>query len=278
MNRLSRKTSRYIPQEKNEPTVGIQTIFVRIRSVLNKTTFEILIFLILGGMIFYLVTSEQYFQITDIKILGLDTVATAHARDIVTTYLSQKKFGLHQLSYPFVNTDTLTDLLCKEIACDAITIQKKFPHTLLISVTEQQIRMRVVSSNGQALISQEGTLVRWIVTTSTNEVGGVPILFIDRPITTVQIHDSIIAPATTKLLMLAFNSIQTINHTPVTKIYLYDEPFEKVEFELEGGQVIILKLSGDLDIQIKKAHIAALKYPKAKSIDVRFSDKIFVSF
>lgn len=277
MNRLSRNTSRYIPNERHEAQHA--AFRLPLRRLFNKTAFELAVLgvVIIGGI--HVMGTHAYFQISDVKVSGLDTYASGQARSVIDVYLSRSWPGLKGNSYLAVKPNKLGTEIGQRLAIDTINVKKVFPHTLLVEAGEVRMRARVIALNGEAYVSQEGLLVRWYSTTSTAPaIQNVPTVIVDKVISSHNILEPVIDKGVIDSVLHIQRAAPTISNSPLRRIHLYDEPFDKVEIEFDRGLVVAAKLSGNMDVQLRKAEVSAAKYLNAKQIDVRFADKVFVQF
>lgn len=267
MNRFSKRTSHYIPQD--EATARTFKLLI------NKTTAELGgLFVVLVGLV-SLVSSHSYFSINDIKIDGLDAYAAEKARDVIDAQLNAN----YSRSYVFVSEKKILAALQQELALDTSTVEKKFPHTLRVRANEVPLRMRFVAPNGQAYVSDTGELVRWYSTTSTPQLlPNEPIIFVPQEITQRAVLQQVVDQKTLDNVRAIHLQASRISRARLTGILLSDTSTDRAELIFERSAKVITKQSADMTIQLRKAALAAEKYQNAKTIDVRFADKVFVTF
>ena len=239
---------------------------------LKKTWFELCALVALISCNMYVLLTHTYFKITDVRIQGLDAESSTLARSIVNEYVQTHR-------YPVLREINLAKELQKKLALDQLIIIKKFPHTLEITASEIPIRARIYTANGIASVSQLGEVVRWNATTSTeNYIDLIPKIKINITPDDHELGMNILDSQILKKILLMHERAAHMNSSRIRYISVMDNPFDRVELKFENELTLIAKLSGDAEPQLQKAFIAIQKYPKAREIDVRYTDKVFVSF
>lgn len=120
--------------------------------------------LVVGGIGFFLV-KHSYFQITSIEVQGNQRISTEEIQNITLNTLNQPllKF-IPQDSYWVVRPQVIQNALLHQLklaaAIDEITVQKKFPHTLRISLSERTPSMNWVAGETWYILDPEGVIVQ----------------------------------------------------------------------------------------------------------------------
>lgn len=245
----------------------------------NKTTLEVCVLSFLIGSIVVLAIRHPYFQITDIRVDGVDTYAATKVKTAIDNTLRTSFLGTRTDTYLLFQSTTLDKAIRTELAVDAVQIIQRFPHTLIIHASERPIAFKVVAPNGVALIGPDGTLVRWYEPGNVQEVRNMPY-------PTIEQHDDIgnktllatvIDSGTAKTLSTVVTAATHIRGAKLTQINLADET-KTASMQFDTGLVITVRLDADIDIQLQKAELSVEKYLNAKRIDARFGDKVFISF
>lgn len=251
-----------------------------IRMFLNKTTLELGVLGLLCGGAATLLVQHPYFQITDVKIEGLDSHAYAIAQKSVTEIQASSRAGVPANNYVLLQVSGLKKLLQDRIALDSLRVTKRFPHTLIVSAAERQTVFIVHAKNGVAYVASDGSLVRWYDGYTYAAEQSPQTNFI-KVITSAEIQshkllESVIAAETVKILTTIAHKAPTQLLGNIASMELTDAETLRVQFA--RGASLLLRMDGDIDIQIQKGELSAKKYPAAGQIDVRFADKVFISF
>lgn len=265
----------YWQQSTYRPTtVGSSRVSKLIR---QKYFWELIILFLLIGGSGELLLCHNFFKVHDVQIIGLDGRATDLARTTINTYLNSGWGGWRHNNYYLLDTQVLTNNLTRTIATDEISVTKIFPHTLRAQITELPIRAAVEFDNTIALVSADGEVVR-LATTSTAQARLVPWIYCGGFASSTAVRAQIISSERLQIAQQIFSLAAQINSPQVALIFLPNNDLERAELRLQSGKRVIFKPTADLNAQIKKAGAAAAKYPLAKSIDVRFADRAYVSF
>lgn len=236
----------------------------------------IILFLLIGGS-GELLFCHNFFKVHDVQITGLDGRATDLARTTINNYLTSGVWRWRHNNYYLLDPQVLTTNLAQTIATDQLTVKKIFPHTLHAQITELPIRAAVEFDNVIALVSADGELVR-LATTSTAQARLVPWIYCGGFASSTAVRTQIISAERLQIAQQIFALAAQINSPQINMIFLPDNDKERAELRLKSGKRLIFKPTADMNAQIKKAGVAAAKYPLAKSIDVRFADRAYVSF
>ncbi len=288
MNRFAKNSVRYKPTaEKISPRgapVGAQTIRSAqwaIRGLLKRGSLEFIIFILLSLGMLRICAVHSYFQLSDKKISGSDTETTVRIQHVLSDYLEGTTFGLRHSSFMFFKSSIVEAEIKKQVAIDSITIQKKFPHTLIISATEIPIAARVIAENGQALVSADGQVVRWYDTTSTLAAFiERPAIILGRPLAASE-HELLARVVEKRTVDLATRFERTAGsmvHDDLSAIALKPDDPQLLELHFVRGLVVLMTQDADYDVQFQKVQAASTKLVNPKRIDVRFGDKVFVSY
>ena len=250
-----------------------------IRMFLNKTTLELGVLGLLCGGAATLLIQHPYFQITDVKIEGLDSHAYAIAKKGVSEIQAAPRAGVPANNYVLLQVGGLKKLLQDRIALDSLQITKRFPHTLVVSAAERQTVFIVHAKNGVAYVAADGSLVRWYEA-GTYMADGQQSNFVkvisNSEIQSHKLLETVISDQTVHILTTVVQKAPKALLGDIVSVELVDAETLRVLFA--RGASIQLRMDADIDIQIQKAELSAKKYPAARHIDVRFADKVFISF
>lgn len=145
---------------------------------------------LLGGAlltIFILCYFHSYFTVRTLSFQGLERVSETKITEFTSNKISGKKLLVFKKNNYFsLNIQSLRESLEKEYSFENITVQKKFPHTLIVQVKEKPSAL--IYDNGQeyTLIGEHGEKLETLrvvtpeewqavtrVVTSTNTLGEV---------------------------------------------------------------------------------------------------------
>lgn len=226
-----------------------------------------------------LLARHTYFRITDIRVVGLDSYASDKVRSVIQDSMDETFFLFPRSTYFSVSRSHLQELLEQRAAFDSLLIEKKFPHKLIVTAAERQPQMQFEAPNGVADIGDRGDIIRWYPKGEINERAGLlPRLetydqLVDTKLGSIvvdsDVRTTIIASAKSAGALGAHSLVlaRDAGAGEASLILMYS-----------NGLELILRTHASSETQIAKAIVSYKKYPHAKKIDVRFSDKVFVSF
>ncbi len=248
------------------------------RQLISKTSAEIfLLALFIGGITIFSLR-HPYYQITDIRIDGVDTYAREHVEQALREAMNIQTFGVNSKNYLLFRPQELEKRIRASLVVDALSIEQRFPHTVVIHCTEREMALRVVADDGSAMIASDGQLVRWYATTTReSDIPNRPAIKISGSILSHKLGDSVLSTERASLLEQTFKIFENIQGHHIIDI-IYDTQSESGSIELDSGLVMVIRQDAHIETQFEKARLGLIKYPLAKKIDVRFGDKIFVSF
>lgn len=271
MNRVSRMyTYRATPERHKKFTLPV---WAHQRAIIEVI---LCIALFCGGVAILLF--HPFFHVTDIGLHGLDADASARAHGAIDTSLARTQFWIHLDTYFLVSPARIEQAVRAVVAVDDIHVEKKFPHTVIVTAHEIPVRALVVGKNGSALVSDDGRLVRWNVSTSTAQLGnGWLVLTTDAEITHTALLDQIVDST----LMHGVNAVRAVApeflHGSVQTVHIASDGSDRMDVVFERGMVMVCAWRSDMQLQIKKATAAVQQFNHATSVDVRFGDKVFLS-
>ncbi len=267
-----------VHHSRNEKSFGpSREMWQTIRMFLNKTTFELGILGIICGAAVVIIVQHPYFQITDIRIEGLDTYASEIARTSIDEVRSSSLYGLPRNNYVLLQVGTIEKLLQSRTVLDSVELVKRFPHTLVVRAAEREVAFVVVSPNGVAYIADDGTLVRWYQSDEQTDFGRYTVIKVAEKIQNHGLRESILDRETVARMNVIAGHASSLHRGSLGHISIEPES-ETVTLQFVGGVAVVLRLDADIEVQMQKARLSSVKFPAAKKIDVRFADKVFVTF
>lgn len=247
---------------------------------MNAWTFVKLIFLLaLISAQAALLANHEYFRLTDIRISGLDTYASARARDATHDALSKTILFFPRNTYVSISTSHIQKKIQAQLALDSIQVEKRFPHTIVVEASERQPLMQLIAKNGAADIGDHGDIIRWYPAGTTNErLGQAPRFEIPEMLQSTELGSVAVAPELFSAVQAGTAAAAKLGSA--TLVSARDTGAGEAELSLmySNKLEVILRTRANVETQIAKAIVSYKKYPQAKKIDVRFSDKVFVSF
>lgn len=267
-----------VHHSRNEKSFGpSRETWQTIRMFLNKTTFELGILGIICGTAVVIIVRHPYFQITDIRIEGLDTYASEIARASIDEVRSSSLYGLPRNNYVLLQVGAIEKLLQSRTVLDSVELVKRFPHTLVVRAAEREVAFVVVSPNGVAYIADDGTLVRWYAPNEQVDTARFITIKVAENIENHGLRESVLDRETVTRLNVISNHASSLHRGSLGYVSLEAES-ETATLEFVGGVAVVLRMDADIDVQMQKARLSSVKFPAAKKIDVRFADKVFVTF
>lgn len=250
-----------------------------IRMFLNKTTFELGILGAICGAAITIVVHHPYFQITDVHIEGLDSYAGEIAKRSVGEVQSASLYGVPANNYVLLQVNQIKKLLQARVVLDSVELTKRFPHTLIVHAAEREVAFLVVGPNGTAYIADDGTLVRWYNKEQVSEVDGTSFVTIKIP-QNIQNHDlrDVVLEKDIVQRMGVVASGAAALHRGALQFITIEPESQTVTLQFATDVAVTMRLDADIDVQMQKAKLSSVKFPTAKKIDVRFADKVFVTF
>lgn len=256
-----------------------QDIWRTIRMFLNKTTFELGILGAICGAAITIIIRHPYFQITDVRIEGLDTYAGEIAKRSVSEIQNDSLYGVPSNNYVLLQVGKLEKLLQGRVALDSIELTKRFPHTLIVHAVEREVAFLVLGSNGTAYIADDGTLVRWYDKQQDREIDrtNFVVLKISGDVQSRGLRDRVLDQSVVERMNIIADSARGLHRGTLESIIIESES-ETVTLQFSTNLAVTMRLDADIDVQMQKTKLSSVKFPTAKKIDVRFADKVFVTF
>ncbi len=250
-----------------------------VRMFLNKTTFELGVLGAICGAAATLVIHHPYFQITDVRIEGLDTYASEIARQTVSEVQFTRLLGVPTNNYVLLQVDSMQKLLQGRVVLDSIELTKRFPHTLVVHAAEREVAFVVVGPNGIAYIADDGSLVRWYGNDDKGRADQTShtVIKVSQDIQSHGLREIVLEQSIVQKMRMIATSAGGIHRGALSFITLETES-QTVTLQFATDVAITLRLDADIDVQMQKAKLSSNKFPTAKKIDVRFADKVFVTF
>ena len=250
-----------------------------IRMFLNKTTFELGILGAICGAAITIVIRHPYFQITDIRIEGLDTYAGEITKRTVNEVQNSSLYGVPSNNYVLLQVSKLEKLLQGRVALDSIELTKRFPHTLIVHAVEREVAFLVIGSNGTAYIADDGTLVRWYDKQQDSEIDltNFVVIKISGDVQSRGLRDKVLDQSVVQRMSIIADGARGLHRGVLESISLESES-ETATLQFSSNLAVTMRLDADIDVQMQKTKLSSDKFPTAKKIDVRFADKVFVTF
>jgi len=250
-----------------------------IRMFLNKTTFELGVLGAICGAAATLVIHHPYFQITDVRIEGLDTYAGEIARQSISEVQFSRVMGVPTNNYVLLQVAHIQKLLQARVVLDSVDLTKRFPHTLVVHAAEREVAFVVVAPNGTAYIADDGSVVRWYTKddSARADQANHVVISVSQDIQTHGLRESILDQSVVQKMNAISSVASTLHRGALSYITLALES-QTVSLQFATDVSVTLRLDADIDVQMQKAKLSSTKFPTAKKIDVRFADKVFVTF
>lgn len=208
--------------------------------------------------------------VTTIKISSVTQVPEDLVREAVSAELSRWS------RLPWVSTPPIEKKLIDRFNFKTVNIQKKYLHTLVVSVTERTPHAEWRSADRRFLIDQTGSKIREL-SVAEEIPSTLPIIFDDSLAETNQ--DQIITEnRLNSILQLPATIEKILNFSPVA-FHLASASSSSIKIVTSEGWQIYLDLDQNLASQLNKC-VAVLskvgdKRNKLQYIDVRFLDRVY---
>ena len=250
-----------------------------VRMFLNKTTFELGVLGAICGAAATIAVHHPYFQITDVRIEGLDSYASEIARQTVNEVQFSRLLGVPTNNYVLLRVDSMRKLLQSRVVLDGVELTKRFPHTLVVHAMEREVAFVVAAPNGTAYIADDGSVVRWYGKDDSSQADrkNRVIISVAQNIQTHGLRELVLDQTVVQKLNAIASMASTLHRGALSYITLALES-QTVTLQFASDVAVTLRLDADIDVQMQKAKLSSTKFPTAKKIDVRFADKVFVTF
>ncbi|OGH95226.1 MAG: hypothetical protein A2538_01325 [Candidatus Magasanikbacteria bacterium RIFOXYD2_FULL_41_14] len=276
----------------------------------NRRRFNlaILVILLLGWMA--LIIYLPFFQIKTVLYNGLDTIKLDEIQDVVNSYLNSRHW-LPTNNFFIARSKTLTKKINLAFSIETVNIQKIFPDTIEVNITEKISSVVYDSGTNYFLIDEKGLVIKQLNIPKIND----PMVVISSSSTTSTPAETDKISSSTLTHLPNFKEIKkTYGHYPIVynqlggneevgqtilkpEIILLILNISK-EFEQRGiGEIqyftvgnpsagltakinktpfeIFLSIYGDLENQINNIRIILQSHQPTEYIDVRYGERVF---
>ncbi|OGF31410.1 hypothetical protein A2533_01955 [Candidatus Falkowbacteria bacterium RIFOXYD2_FULL_35_9] len=241
---------------------------------LRKTVW-ILCLILIVGLVYFLLYSP-FFQLKEVRVVGLHQISRVNFEKIISNYQSSNKWFLFPRKNIFVfSQDELINTIGESYFLKTLDVDKLFPNEIEILVEENN--SFIIWHSGQQCIHLSDSAVA--VQNCEGLEGEDLIVIQDYQQIPVEIGQPVLDPAKMQQ-MLEFKSGLESKVKPTIFIYNYEGP-DSVKIETENGFNILVNLSANPSAQIQRLFYI-LEDDKIKTelntinyFDLRFGEKIF---
>ncbi|MCU0680068.1 MAG: hypothetical protein MUF50_02060 [Planctomycetes bacterium] len=234
--------------------------------------------LIIVATLIWFIFFSNFWSITKIDIQGMERISREEIEIQIQEQLNKKVFYFaSQKNVLFLHTEELEQTLNDKYNFEYLSIIKKIPHTLKLTIKERP-RDFIWQEGGKSYYCDENAYIISEVDPNDSEQKKYQVMenrsqkLIDKNKVSYNLDDI----KFTKELMLLLN-------VPGFKInkYIFDEQINFVKVDLQGGPMLYFNTKGNIEGQLKNLqiiHEEKLKedFKKKKYIDLRSGDTIFI--
>jgi cell division septal protein FtsQ len=237
---------------------------------------SILFFLVIIYLLFY----SPLLQITRVDIRGTQNISPKIIEEkFINWQLQQSRFKVFkQNNLIMFSKKWLNQRLNNDYGLASLKIQKKFPHSLIVTIQEKTPELIWSSQGKYHYLSENGDLAQ--VVDITPETSPLPIIYDDAN-TEAKPGQNILATDRITFIKNLTNEIKQINSVEVDSFHLQSNLGTQISVQVKAGYNILFDISKDLAAQLEKlrrtlSDASTLANPPQEYIDVRLGDRVYI--
>ncbi len=235
----------------------------------------VLLFLLFVYLLFY----SPLLQITTIEIQGTDA-ETAKVLDekYVRWQLGQRRFWVfRQSNILLFSTSWLIENIEKEYSFESLTINKKTPHSLHVTIKEKEPELIWTTDNTSFYISEKGIVSSKVNDTQTIE--GFKTVF-DQSNEVVRPGDMVLPPEKISFIINAINRVSDFTVFEIDSFTIPHRLSSQFSAQTTEGYAIYFDMTKDLSNQIVKLKEVFTDSDRLRNpeeyIDLRIGDRVYI--
>ena len=240
----------------------------------------------LGGLIlffvflFYLFFISSVFTLRTIKVQGISRLPEDQISTYAWTQSHERRGGLFkQNNLFFFKTDALAASLAEKFSFDSLQVHKKWPHTLVVSVSERALAFIWRDANGRSFGDSRGCLVK-DTNVAEADLANYPIL--EAAAGQNHFNQQNCLDVDKNYLQVLFSLNEKLKNHPDLKTarFLLEGEANTLKIDLSIGPDILFNTKDDLDKQLQKLIIikqekSAAEFNGLNYIDLRYGDRAY---
>ena len=219
-------------------------------------------------------------QITRVEIKGTQNISPKIIEEkFINWQLQQSRFKIfRQNNLIMFSKKWLTQRLNNDYGLADLKIQKKFPHSLLVTIQEKKPELIWSSRGNYYYLTESGDLAQTI--TVTAETSPLPIIYDDSN-TEAKPGQNILTAAKVNFIKNLISEIKEITTLEEPSYHLQSNLGTQVNVNVKASYSILFDNSKDLDTQVEKLRrtltdASILATPPQEYIDVRLGDRVYI--
>jgi cell division septal protein FtsQ len=144
-------------------TFRIKRPFRLKKGFFKLTIFRVVNFILLVGVIFgiYFFLFSNFYNITNIEILGNQIISTDDILDIANNYLTKKTFLIFSNKNIFIfSKKEFKKRMGEYVLLDELKIEKILPNTIRINLKEREAALKWISNDQEYLVDKKGIIIK----------------------------------------------------------------------------------------------------------------------
>lgn len=133
----------------------------------NRRPFYLVGLILIVSAWIALIVYLPFFQIRSISFTGLETIRESEIKTVVNDYLNNRRW-LPTKNFFIVRPKTLIKIITKAFSTQTVTIEKKFPNSLNISIVEKISSVIYDNGSDYYLLDRGGLIIKLLKTTNDN--------------------------------------------------------------------------------------------------------------
>lgn len=236
--------------------------------------------LILGGLgIVYLLFYSPLLQINRIEIKGTVSIpAETLDEKFVRWQLDQRRFLIFKQSNILLfNKSWLTENILNQFSTDSLVIDKKLPHTLIVTIVEKKPQLIWQTGEQQLYLGEQGIVSSTV--SSVDVTDDVPTVT-DESGEAVSPGDTVLSQDRISFITSLISQSGSWMNVTVTGYSITSKISVQFNVHTEAGYDIYFDMSRDLDQQIEKLNrVLETKIQEEQPsayVDLRIGDRVYI--
>lgn len=235
----------------------------------------VLILLICVYLLFY----SPLLKITRVEIKGLKSISTKTLEDkYIDWQMKQMRFKIFpQSNIIMFSRKWLNERITNDYGLASLKIEKKYPHTLTINLTEKIPELVWVAGGNNYLLSESGDIVSRIA--NLDQTTGLTLIYDDSNIE-VKPGQTAISQVKVNFIKQLISKMKQLPTVEVTGYHMPASQGTQINVSTKAGYSIYFDISKNFDAQFTKLS-RTLEDPAVKEkspqeyIDVRLGDRVY---
>lgn len=227
----------------------------------------------------YLIFYSPLLQITTVEISGTKTISPQMLNEkFVSWQLEQARYKIFKQNNIFMfSKKWLQENIGKQYDFAALTIDKKLPHTLRITITEKKPALGWVVNGVQYYLGESGEIASLM--DGSDQTNAVPLIYDDSN-TTVTVGQIILNRDKVFFIEGLLKQISQLKSIEVVSYHMLNNLNPQLNVRTKADYTIYFDTAKGLDVQLTKlkrilADETLTSKPPKEYIDVRLGDRVY---